>query len=162
MEQPPDFSFIDVLKSPARAMSAKKILTMTFFICLGLVVYDAYRPWSVTKLFWDITPPEKHMFVADPAKGSVHNRGCAVDVGLVELESGRVLEMPGAYDEMSGRSHVAYAAGTPEQRARRDLLRRAMERGGMFTVYAEEWWHYDFRDYREYPVLDIAFKDIGS
>jgi len=129
---------------------------------LGLVVYDAYRPWSVTKLFWDITPPEKHMFVADPAAGSVHNRGCAVDVGLVELESGRVLAMPGAYDEMSGRSHVAYAGGTPEQRAHRDLLRRAMERGGMFTVYAAEWWHYDFRDYREYPVLDIAFKDIGG
>ena len=127
---------------------------------LGLVVYDAYRPWSVTRLFWEITPPEKHKFVADPAKGSKHNRGCAVDVGLVEQASGRVLEMPGTYDEMSGRSHVGYAGGTAPQRANRDLLRAAMENGGQFAVYPEEWWHFDFRDHRSYPVMDIPFSAI--
>jgi D-alanyl-D-alanine dipeptidase len=129
---------------------------------LGLVVYDAYRPWSVTRLFWEITPLEKRMYVADPAKGSKHNRGCAVDVGLVELESGRVLEMPGAFDEMSERSHVEYAGGTPGQRANRDRLRAAMEEGGLFKVYPEEWWHYDFKDYREFPVLDVPFSEIPS
>ncbi len=123
----------------------------------GLVVYDAYRPWSVTKLFWDITPPEKRMFVADPATGSVHNRGCAVDVGVYDLKTGLVAEMPGAYDEMSERSFVTYPGGTPEQRARRDLLREAMEREGCFFVYPEEWWHYDFKDFMQYEVLDTPF-----
>ena len=126
------------------------------------MVYDAYRPWSVTKLFWDITPPEKHMFVADPAVGSKHNRGCAVDVGLIDLASGRVLEMPGAYDEMSERSNIEYSGGTPGQRTHRDLLRAAMEDGGLFKVYPKEWWHYDFKDYREYPILDVSFKEISD
>src|SRR5476651_1921022 len=74
----------------------------------GLLIYDAYRPWSVTKLFWDITPPDKNIFVADPAVGSVHNRGCAVDLGLYDLKTGREVDMPGAYDESSERSFVTY------------------------------------------------------
>jgi D-alanyl-D-alanine dipeptidase len=127
----------------------------------GLVVYDAYRPWSVTKLFWDITPPEKRMFVADPAIGSVHNRGCAADVGLYDLKTGRVVEMPSAFDEMTERSFVTYPGGTPEQRARRDLLREAMERGGCFFVYPEEWWHYDFKDFMQYDVLDTPFSALS-
>lgn len=128
----------------------------------GLVVYDAYRPWSVTKFFWEITPPEKRMFVANPATGSVHNRGCAVDVGLYDLKSGSIVEMPGGYDEFSERSFVTYAGGTPEQRRRRDLLREAMERDGWFFVYPEEWWHYNFKDKRDYAVLDVSFSEIGS
>ena len=123
----------------------------------GLLVYDAYRPWSVTKLFWDITPPEKRAFVADPAVGSVHNRGCAVDVGLYDLATGREVQMPSAYDDFTERSYVTYSGGTPEQRARRDLLRKAMWLQGFF-VYPEEWWHYDFKDYREYPILDIPLE----
>jgi D-alanyl-D-alanine dipeptidase len=128
----------------------------------GILVYDAYRPWTITKLFWDITPADKKMFVADPAVGSMHNRGCAVDVGLFDLKTGREVEMPGGYDEMSARSFVTYAGGTPDQRAHRDLLRNAMERDGYFFVYPEEWWHYDFKDSREYAVQDIAFSAIGG
>jgi len=128
----------------------------------GLVVYDAYRPWSVTKLFWDITPPEKRVFVADPSVGSVHNRGCAVDVGLFDLRTGREVEMPGAYDEMTERSFVTYTGGTAEQRARRDLLRKAMEQDGFFFVYPEEWWHYNFKDLRDYAIQDIPFSAIAS
>ena len=128
----------------------------------GILVYDAYRPWAITKLFWDITPADKKMFVADPAVGSQHNRGCAADVGLFDLKTGREVEMPGAYDEMSERSFVTYAGGTPDQRAHRDLLRKAMERDGYFFVYPEEWWHYDFKDSREYAVQDIAFSAIGG
>ncbi len=128
----------------------------------GIVVYDAYRPWSVTKLFWDITPADKKKFVADPAAGSVHNRGCAVDVGLYNLKTGRAVEMPGAYDEMSERSFATYTGGTAEQRAYRDLLRKAMEREHYFFVYPEEWWHYDFKDLREYAVQDIPFSAIGT
>ncbi len=126
----------------------------------GIVVFDAYRPLSVTKIFWDITPPDKRMFVADPAVGSHHNRGCAVDVTLYDLKTGAEVEMPGAYDETSERSYVTYPGGTPEQRKDRDLLREAMERDGFFFVYPEEWWHYDYKDWRDYPVLDVAFASI--
>jgi D-alanyl-D-alanine dipeptidase len=128
----------------------------------GLVVYDAYRPWSITKLFWDITPADKKMCVADPAVGSKHNRGCAVDIGLYDIRTGAIVEMPGAYDEMSERSFVSYTGGTAQQRAHRDLLRNTMEQDGYFFVYPEEWWHYDFRDFREYAVQDIPFSAIPS
>src|SRR6186997_411699 len=71
----------------------------------GLIVFDGYRPWSVTKLFWDITSEENKKFVADPAKGSKHNRGCAVDLSLYDLSTGNEIEMTGKYDEMSERSY---------------------------------------------------------
>ena len=128
----------------------------------GLLIYDAYRPWAVTKLFWDITPADKKIFVANPAVGSVHNRGCALDVGLYDLKTGREVEMPGAYDEMSERSFVTYTGGTAGQRAHRDLLREAMQRENYFFVYPEEWWHYNFKDLRDYAVQDIPFSAIGT
>ena len=125
----------------------------------GLVVFDGYRPWRVTKLFWDITPPGKKSFVADPAKGSKHNRGCAVDLSLVALATEREIAMPGLYDEMSERSYPTYGGGTAAQREARDLLRAAMEREGFF-VYSHEWWHFDFKDWRDYPILDVPFSEI--
>lgn len=117
----------------------------------GLLIFDGYRPWYVSKIFWDATPPEKHEFVADPAQGSRHNRGCAVDLTLYDLKTGREIEMTGGYDEMSERSYPTYTGGTPEQRARRDLLRREMEKQG-FTVFPSEWWHFDYRDWKEYGI----------
>ena len=126
----------------------------------GLTVFDGYRPWSVTKLFWEITPEDKKQFVADPAKGSRHNRGCAVDLTLRDLRTGREVSMPGEYDEMSERSHINYTGGTEEQRRLRDLLRSAMEAEG-FTVYEPEWWHYDYKDWREYPILNLSFSEVS-
>ncbi len=128
----------------------------------GLIVYDAYRPWSVTKIFWDMIPNDKRIFVADPAIGSVHNRGCAVDVGLYEIITGREIEMPSGYDEMTESSYISYTGGTIEQRAMRDLLRKAMERERYFSVYSKEWWHYDFKDFRDYPILDYPFSAIKT
>ena len=125
----------------------------------GLLVFDAYRPWSVTRAFWDATPPASRIYVADPAKGSKHNRGCAVDLTLYELASGREVEMPGRYDEMSERSHATYAGGPARARELRDLLRDAMEREGFF-VYPWEWWHFDYKDWLSYPVLDIPFEEV--
>lgn len=125
---------------------------------LGLVVYDAYRPWSVTKLFWDRTPPEKRAFVANPRRGSRHNRGCAVDVGLLDLATGRKLPMPSAWDDFSERAHPDWEGGRPVERANRDLLRAAMEAEG-FTVYENEWWHFDHEDWRDYPILDLDVAD---
>jgi D-alanyl-D-alanine dipeptidase len=122
----------------------------------GILVFDGYRPWSVTRLFWEITPRDKREFVADPRRGSRHNRGCAADVSLFDLATLREVEMPGGYDEMTERSAADYAGGTAEQRARRDLLRSALEAEG-FLVYPPEWWHFDYRDWRLYPVLDVPF-----
>jgi len=125
----------------------------------GLLVFDGYRPWSVTKVFWDVTPPDKHKFVADPQKGSRHNRGCAVDVGLYDLGTGREVAMPSAFDEMSERAAANYLGGTPEQRRARALLRAALEKEG-FSVNPDEWWHFDYKDSRLYRVLDLAFDKI--
>jgi len=126
----------------------------------GVVVFDGYRPWRVTRLFWEITPEDKHEFVADPRTGSRHNRGCAVDLSLYDLASGREVEMPSGYDEMTERAYPDYAGGPPEARARREVLRAAMEAQG-FTVYASEWWHYDYKDWALYPVLDVPFPALA-
>lgn len=125
----------------------------------GIVVFDGYRPWSVTKVFWDATPEDKKHFVADPAKGSRHNRGCAVDLSLYDLRTGRIVPMPSEYDEMTERAYPYYRGGSRRARRLRDLLRRAMEREG-FTVYEHEWWHFDYKDWPRYPVLDIPFSAI--
>ncbi len=125
----------------------------------GLMIHDGYRPWAITKLFWDMTSGNQREFVADPKTGSKHNRGCAVDLTIYDLGTGKVVEMPGGYDEMTRRSYPDYPGGPPEARAKRDLLRRAMERHD-FTVEPNEWWHFNYRDWQLYPILDIAFAEI--
>ena len=125
----------------------------------GLLVFDGYRPWSVTKAFWDATPPDKHKFVADPQKGSRHNRGCAVDVGLYDLRTGKEVAMSSAFDEMSERAAADYQGGTVEQRRTRALLRQALEKEG-FKVNPDEWWHFDYQDWDLYRVLDVPFSEI--
>jgi len=127
----------------------------------SLLIHDAYRPWYVTKIFWDATPPEGKIFVAAPAQGSRHNRGCAVDLTLYDVASGQPIEMPGTYDEMSPRSFPDYPGGTSLQRWHRDLLRRAMESEG-FSVYEAEWWHFDYKDWRDYPILNMPFEKVDS
>ena len=125
----------------------------------GLLIFDGYRPWSVTKLFWDITSDENKKFVADPKKGSKHNRGCAVDLSLFELATGKEIEMTGVYDEMSERSYPNYTGGTEQQRKMRDLLRSAMEANG-FKVYDYEWWHFDYNDWPSYRITNVPFSKI--
>jgi D-alanyl-D-alanine dipeptidase len=128
----------------------------------GLLVFDGYRPWSVTKLFWEITPQDKRErgFVANPAKGSKHNRGAAVDLSMYELATGREVVMPSPYDEFSDRADPDYAGGTAEERERRDLLRSEMEKEG-FTVDPGEWWHFNFRGWESYPIVDVPFEKTG-
>lgn len=127
----------------------------------GLLIFDGYRPWAITKLFWDITPPEQHNFVANPAKGSKHNRGCAVDLSLYDLKTGREISMPSQYDEFTERAYPTYKGGTDEQRRTRELLRHAMEAEG-FTVNEYEWWHFDYKDWRKYPILNLSFADLDQ
>jgi D-alanyl-D-alanine dipeptidase len=126
----------------------------------GLLVHDAYRPWFVTKVFWDATPDDKKVFVADPSKGSRHNRGCAVDLTLYNLKTGKPVEMVSTYDETTDRAHPNYPGGTSLQRWHRDLLRSAMEADG-FTVFEAEWWHFDYKDWQKYPIGNQPFERIG-
>ena len=127
----------------------------------GLLVYDAYRPWHVTKMFWDATEPKFRNFVADPSKGSRHNRGCAVDLGLYDLKTGKPIEMVSGYDEFSDRAYPDYTGGTSRQRWHRDLLRRVMAAEG-FSVYEAEWWHFDYKDWKQYPILNEPFEKLGK
>ena len=125
----------------------------------GLLIHDAYRPWYVTKMFWDATPDDKKIFVADPSEGSRHNRGCAVDLTLYDLKTGKQLEMTGGYDEMSERSYASFPGGTSLERWNRDLLRTAMTMQG-FKVYDFEWWHFDYKDWRKYRIGTNTFEEL--
>lgn len=127
----------------------------------GLLVHDAYRPWYVTKVFWDATPDDKKIFVANPSQGSRHNRGAAVDLSLYDLKSGKPVEMVGTYDEMTDRAYPDYPGGTSLQRWHRRLLRDAMEWEG-FHVYEAEWWHFDYKDWRQYPIGNVPFDQIAG
>lgn len=127
----------------------------------GLLIHDAYRPWFVTWMFWEATPPEDHMFVADPAQGSRHNRGCAVDLTLYDLKTGQPVQMPSRYDEMSGRSYADFIGGTTRQRAMRAILREAMVAQG-FEIYPEEWWHFDYKDWRRYGIGTRTFDELAG
>jgi zinc D-Ala-D-Ala dipeptidase len=126
----------------------------------GLMIHDGYRPWYVTKIFWDATPDDKKKFVANPAGGSKHNRGCAVDLSLYDLKTGEEVQMPSGYDEMTDRAYADYPGGTADERARRALLREAMEKQG-FKVIPDEWWHFDYKDWKLYPIINVKFEDLG-
>jgi CubicO group peptidase (beta-lactamase class C family)/D-alanyl-D-alanine dipeptidase len=127
----------------------------------GLLVHDAYRPWYVTKMFWEGTPPHLRDFVADPEEGSKHNRGCAVDLTLFDRATGEAVTMVAGYDEMSPRSYPFYPGGTARQRWHRKLLRDAMQREG-FDVHPLEWWHFDYKDWEQYPIGNLSFDDIDA
>ena len=146
------------MQRPA-AQAVARASTQLRALGFGLLVHDAYRPWYVTKMFWDGTPPDKHVFVADPLQGSRHNRGCAVDITLYDLKTGKPIRMTGGYDEMSDRSYPLYPGGSSTQRWHRDLLRHAMDAEG-FSVYEAEWWHFDYGDWRSYPIGTVTFEQL--
>ena len=125
----------------------------------GLIIFDGYRPWFVTKMFWDATPDTLKHFVAPPQSGSRHNRGAAVDVGLYDLETGEPVDMPSGYDEFTERAYTDYEGGSESARRHRELLRSAMEEQG-FSIYPYEWWHFDYHEWRAYPIMNDAFEDL--
>lgn len=126
---------------------------------LGLLIFDAYRPWRVTKMFWDATPDDMKDFVANPASGSRHNRGCALDLTLFDRKTGDPIPMVSGYDEFSQRSYPLYPGGTHRQRWYRGLLRRVMQQAG-FSVYEFEWWHFDFQGWERYRIGNQTFEQI--
>ena len=125
----------------------------------GILVFDGYRPWTVTKHFWDAASPQQRDYVADPTKGSRHNRGCAIDCTLYDLRTGAEVPMPSVYDEPTVRSHADYPGGSAETRRTREILRNALEGQG-FVVLTNEWWHSDYKDWRSYPILDVPFEKL--
>jgi D-alanyl-D-alanine dipeptidase len=127
---------------------------------LGLVIYDGYRPWTITKLFWEVVDPEHRIYVADPANGSKHNRGCAVDLSIFDLNTGEAIPMPSEFDEFTERASPTYMGGTDDERTNRDLLRGLMEAED-FIVNPNEWWHFDYKDWEQYPIYDISFSEAG-
>ncbi len=129
----------------------------------GLIIFDGYRPWSVTKTFWEAATPSQRRqgFVANPRKGSRHNRGCAVDLTLCDRISEQEVQMPTGYDDFTAAAAADYSGGDAEARARRALLRQVMEAEG-FHVLPEEWWHFDYREWRRYPVLDVSFEALDG
>jgi D-alanyl-D-alanine dipeptidase len=143
----------------------------------GLTIYDGYRPLAVTKKFWEVTPAALRQFVADPALGSKHNRGCAVDLTMHRLAApDAVIAMPSPFDAFDARAHSDYAAPAAaagadaaareaarlgaEAIANRDFLRRVMEEGGEFDVLPHEWWHFNFRGWEAQPILDVPFDAV--
>ncbi len=126
----------------------------------GLLIHDAYRPWYVTKIFYDATPGAMKHFVANPQLGSRHNRGCAVDVTLFDRVTGHALEMVSGYDEFTERAYPDYPGSSHRARWHRELLRSALEAEG-FQVYEYEWWHFDFQDWQRYPILNEPFARIA-
>ena len=123
---------------------------------LGLKIFDGYRPLSVQKKMWAKYPVEG--YVANPAKGSNHNRGMAVDLTLVD-SSGKELPMPSGYDEFSERAHRDFKGGGAEAIKNRQKLEDAMQKEGFHGI-STEWWHFDFKNAKDYPVLDLPFSDI--
>jgi zinc D-Ala-D-Ala dipeptidase len=118
---------------------------------LGLKIWDAYRPLSVQKRMWEKLPDPK--FVADPKRGSNHNRGAAVDVTLVDLD-GNELEMPTGFDDFSETAHIKCTNISDEAKKNRDVLQEAMKRFG-FKPILSEWWHFNDKDIKKYPVINI-------
>lgn len=126
----------------------------------GLTIYDAYRPWRITKKLWDATPvgPKKE-YVANPKRGSKHNRGCAVDLTLHDLQTGQLVEMPTGFDDFSDKAHRDYMGASAVASANRARLARYLEAEG-FVGLSNEWWHFDFTGWEQFPVMDIPFNKI--
>jgi zinc D-Ala-D-Ala dipeptidase len=126
----------------------------------GFAIFDAYRPWRVTKQLWDATPkgPKKN-YVANPKRGSRHNRGCAVDMTLYDLKTGQLVEMPSGFDDFSEKAHRDYSDDTPEAGANARRLESYMTAEGFFGM-SNEWWHFDFTGWEKFPVQDVPFEGL--
>ncbi len=150
-------AFLQPVAAEALVRVHRKLKTDGF----GLVVFDGYRPWSVTELFWEVVREDQKQFVADPEEGSKHNRGCAVDLSMFYLETGNLVEMPSDFDEFNEKASPDYQGGSDKERSNRDLLRKTMESEG-FTINPKEWWHFDHKDWDQYEIYDIPFSELDK
>jgi D-alanyl-D-alanine dipeptidase len=126
---------------------------------LGILVWDAYRPYHVTVKFWELIKDER--YVANPSKGSGHNRGIAIDMTLYDLKTGALLDMPTSFDDFSEKAHHGADNVTSRQKDNREMMRNLMEKHG-FIKFQTEWWHYYWPNGEQYDVLDFDFKQIKN
>jgi D-alanyl-D-alanine dipeptidase len=124
---------------------------------LGLKIFDGYRPYAVTVKFYEMAHDTN--FVADPRKGSKHNRGCAIDLTAIDLKTGKELDMPTGFDSFSKKAASGYNDLPQQEIDNRAILKNAMEAHG-FKEIPTEWWHFDFKGWSNYPLLDIPFAEI--
>ncbi|MEJ7691949.1 M15 family metallopeptidase [Daejeonella sp.] len=139
------------------ANSLKKVQAELKRSGLGLKIFDGYRPYSVTVKFFDLASDKN--FVANPKDGSRHNRGCAVDLTIINLKTGKDLNMPTPYDSFEAAASPDYKDLPAEVIKNRDLLIGVMERNG-FQVMYNEWWHFDFKGWKDFELMDIAFEEL--
>lgn len=126
---------------------------------LGLKIYDAYRPYATTLKFYEVYPDTN--YVAAPWKGSRHNRGCAIDLTIIELQSGAELELPTPYDDFTEKAWHKYSELSEEALKNRALLKDVMTRHG-FEIFDSEWWHYDFSGWKSYELMDLSFEELSN
>lgn len=124
---------------------------------VDIKVYDAYRPYSATVKFYEVY--RDTTYVASPYKGSRHNRGCAIDMTLVDLKTGKELKMPTEYDSFKKEAWPTTPVKDPVIKKNRDLIISIMEKHG-FKVNASEWWHFDFNGWQKFEVMDIDFEEL--
>jgi D-alanyl-D-alanine dipeptidase len=125
----------------------------------GLLIFDAYRPWRITRAMWEATPPDKREFVADPKTGSRHNRGCSIDLSL--HRGGVEVTMPSPYDDFTPAAYRSFADAPADALRLSRLLEEWMVAEG-FVGLANEWWHYDWAEWRRYPVMDVPLEDVTA
>jgi D-alanyl-D-alanine dipeptidase len=125
----------------------------------GLLVFDAYRPWRITRMMWDETPPDKREFVADPRAGSRHNRGCSIDLSL--HRNGIEVAMPSPYDDFTPAAYRSNTAAPPEALRLSRMLEDWMVAEG-FVPLPNEWWHYDWSEWRRYPIMDVPLEEVTA
>lgn len=124
---------------------------------LGLKIFDAYRPYSVTQKFWDLVHDER--YVANPANGSGHNRGTTVDLTIINLSTGKELDMGTGFDSFSDSAHHNFTNLSAQILSNRLLLKQSMEKAG-FKLLETEWWHYSWKDTTTYDLLNLSFNDL--
>lgn len=139
------------------AKALEKVQDSLRTLHLGLIIYDAYRPYAATVKFYEIIKDTK--YVADPKVGSKHNRGCAVDVSLYDLKTGKPLPMPTEFDDFSEKAGATYMNLPKEVIQNRTLLAGVMQAFG-FSIYPDEWWHFDYIGWEKYPLMNIPFEEL--
>ena len=141
------------------AEALAKVQTRAGAAGYGLLIFDAYRPWRITRAMWEATPPEKREFVADPRTGSRHNRGCSIDLSL--HRGGIEVTMPSPYDDFTPAAYRSNTDAPAEALAASRMLEDWMVAEG-FVPLANEWWHYDWADWRRYPVMDVPLEAVTA
>ncbi len=141
-------------------LALQKVQKQLASLGLSLTFFDAYRPWSVTKKMWEIVHDER--YAANPAKGSNHNRGAAVDVSLVKIANGEPLPMPTEFDDFTEKAHHDFSDLSKEILENRRILKAVMEQNG-FIALPTEWWHYSFPNAaQQFEVLNLNFKKLSK